>query len=310
MAHEVRWIVRSGDGATVGEVVVRAFGDASAIREGRVFVGRVRAKDEGDRVEVGDVVTLGARRDGAESVEILAEEDGLIAVNKPPGLPTIADQAGASHSLLGILAKKLGCGPADLHPTSRLDVDVSGVVLFARTKRARENLAKARAEGAYFRRYVALASSPPALPRGEWDVPIGRANDPKRRAAFGRDSTDASSYYETVALASGHALLALEPVTGRTHQLRVHAAHARAPLLGDRAYGGLTRIVLGSGRVLPVRRVALHAARVTVPRLMGAPLEVRAPIPEELVALWRDLGGEREMWDAAVDLPRMATPAT
>jgi 23S rRNA pseudouridine1911/1915/1917 synthase len=312
MGREVRWVVRPGDGATLGEVLARAFGESSAIREGRVFVGRVRATDPDAPVALGDIVTVGTAREPGGSVRILAVEDGVVAADKPAGMPTIPDQGGSSHSLLFVLAKTLGCPPRELHPTSRLDREVSGVVLFARTPAAAARLAEARASGAYFRRYVAVATRVPARSGsgkpGEWTAPIGRASNPKKRAAFGRDATYATTFYETVATAGTSALLVLEPVTGRTHQLRVHAAHAAAPLLGDRDYGGATRVVLPSGRVVGIRRVALHAARVRVEWPKAAAFEVRSPVPSELRELWTELGGNDAAWDAAIDAPVVGRP--
>jgi 23S rRNA-/tRNA-specific pseudouridylate synthase len=313
MAGEIRWVVRAEDGATLGEIVARAGSDAAAIAEGRVFVGRVRAKEAESPVRVGDVVTVGPIQEAAESVAVLLDEGGLVAADKPAGMPTIPDQGGASHSLLAVLAKKLRCSPSALHPTSRLDRDVSGIVVFARTSEAAARLTQARATGAYFRRYVAIASRPPVLEAnaepGRWNAPIGRAKDPKKRAAFGRDATEATSLYAVVASAEARSLLALEPVTGRTHQLRVHAANAQAPLLGDRAYGGDSRVVLSSGHVLGLGRIALHAGLVVVPgRAAGAGgvLEVRSPVPRELRDLWRALGGNEEAWALALEGPRLA----
>jgi 23S rRNA pseudouridine955/2504/2580 synthase/23S rRNA pseudouridine1911/1915/1917 synthase len=95
-------------------------------------------------------------------------------------------------------------------------------------------------------------------------------------------------------------MLAVAPVTGRTHQIRVHAAHAAAPLLGDRAYGGPARVTLPSGRVLPLGRIALHAARVVVPGEGGVPLVAASPIPPELASLWSALGGETAAWEVSV----------
>jgi 23S rRNA pseudouridine1911/1915/1917 synthase len=95
-------------------------------------------------------------------------------------------------------------------------------------------------------------------------------------------------------------MLAVTPLTGRTHQIRVHAAHAGAPLVGDRAYGGPVRVTLPSGRVLQPGRIALHAARVVVPGEGGSPLVAAAPVPAELEALWSALGGEPAAWEVSV----------
>jgi 23S rRNA pseudouridine1911/1915/1917 synthase len=294
--REIRWVVRAGDGPTLGDVVRHAGGDAAAVREGRVFIGRTRAQDETTPLAEGQIVTLAAKRDAIASVHVLAAEEGVVAVNKPAGMPTIPDQGGSAHTLLALLAEKLRCPLGELHATSRLDREVSGVVLFARSRQAAERLKTARGRGEYFRRYAAIACRAPDPPRGQWNAPIGRDRDPKKRAAFGLDAAAASSAYQVVATAEGRALLALEPATGRTHQLRVHAAYAGAALLGDRAYGGESRVVLSSGRVEGLRRIALHAGLVIVPRPSGGTLEVRAPIPPELRELWTALGGRDEAW--------------
>jgi len=240
-------------------------------------------------------------------VTILANEDDVVAADKPAGMPTIADQSGASHTLVAAVARALGVPPARVHATSRLDRAVSGVVLLALSAAAAERLAQARKAGSYARRYVAIASRAPSPPRGVWDAPIGRARDPRKRAALGREATFAVTRFATVsrvpagALVSAGALLALAPVTGRTHQLRVHASHAGAPLLGDRDYGGPSRLTLPGGRVLPVSRIALHAARVSVPRPDGSAFVVGSPVPADLRDLWGALGGGTEAWDCAID---------
>ena len=298
---DVRWVVRAEDGKTVGDVLRRAGADDDAIRDGRVFVGRVRADDASAVLEVGEVLTIRTGRGAPPpALRVLADEDGIVAVDKPSGCPTIPDHHGSAHSLLVTLATTLGCAAADLHPTSRLDRDVSGVVVFARTREAADRMAEARKEGTYLRRYVAVAGRAPDPAKGAWDGPVGRAKDPRKRVVGGRDAVHARSFYEVVARAEGAALLALEPETGRTHQLRVHAAHAGAPLLGDSDYGGDTRVVLTSGRVLAVRRIALHAGRVVVPRSSGKVIEVTADVPAELREVWTAVGGLEEAWNRAL----------
>jgi RluA family pseudouridine synthase len=292
--------VRPGDGATVAEVLARAGADADAIADGRVFVGRRRVRQGNEPLGEGDVVDVAAPRPLPRAVRVVMHEDDLVAVDKPAGMPTIADHGGASHALVHVAAKTLGIDAARLHATSRLDRDVSGVVVFALTKAAAERLTRARSAGTYDRRYVALATRDPRPARGTWDAPIGRARDPRLRMVRGRDPIAAATRYAVCGSSpSGVSLLGVAPVTGRTHQIRVHASHAGAPLVGDRDYGGPMRVTLSTGRVLEPRRVALHARRVIVPSATGAPITVEAPVPPELEALWTALGGDAGAWDLA-----------
>jgi 23S rRNA-/tRNA-specific pseudouridylate synthase len=280
----MRWIVRSGDGLTVGAVLQRAHADADAVRDGRVFVGRRRVREADEPLRVDDVVEIASRRETPTPPRILAQKDDVVAVDKP-----------------AVTAHALGLDESRLHPTSRLDRDVSGVVLFALTKAAAERLSRARAEGLYERRYVALTVASPEPLRGVWNTPIGRASDPRRRTVNGRDTVPATTRYAVCERATGgSALLAVAPVTGRTHQIRVHAAAAGAPLIGDRVYGGPTRMTIAGGRVLELRRVALHAARVVVPDARGTPLVALSPVPAELADLWVSLGGAPAAWEVSL----------
>jgi 23S rRNA pseudouridine1911/1915/1917 synthase len=300
----VRWTVRTGDGPTVGDVLRLAGADALAVEEGRVFVGRHRVKRLDEPVGPGDVVDVAAPRTvvtDAASVKVLFRTEDLVAVDKPAGIPTIADHGGAAHALVARAARVLGVAAAALHPTSRLDRDVSGVVVFALNARAARRLTEARTRGVYSRRYVAVAARAPATAAGVWDAPVGRAADPRHRAVRGREAVPAITRFVTVARASGgQALLAVAPVTGRTHQIRVHAAHAGAPLVGDKTYGGPTRLTLDSGRVFEPRRIALHAGRVEVPGSRGETLIALAPVPDALASLWSSLGGSRADWEKAL----------
>jgi RluA family pseudouridine synthase len=292
--------VQEGDGATVGAIVAKAApGDASAIAEGRVFVGKRRALDAAEPVSAGDDVTIAdASRTEAPAVRVLKRGKGWFAVDKPAGIATIPDHGGASNALLPLAARAVGLDAARLHATSRLDREVSGVVVFATTTDAAARLKQARDEHAYVRRYLALAAHAPSADEGTWDARIGRAKDARRREVNGREATDARTNYAVVARAGEVALLALTPITGRTHQLRVHAAHAGAPLLGDRVYGGPTRWTLASGKVLALGRIYLHAARVTIEGVA-----IDAPVPEEMRATWGALGGDVGAWDEALARP-------
>ncbi|MGH7268981.1 MAG: RluA family pseudouridine synthase [Polyangiaceae bacterium] len=307
----------SADGSIVGDVLARAGADDRAVLDGRVFVGRRRVRHAGEAIHEGDVVEIAAERESPDAVVVLAQSQDLVAVDKPAGIPTIADHAGSAHALLALAARALGIDAARIHPTSRLDRDVSGVVVLALTKAAAERLSRARKEGTYDRRYVAVASRAPEPASGAWTTPIGRAQrSPRLRAANGRDAVPASTRYAVCARASGgEVMLSLAPLTGRTHQIRVHAAHAGAALVGDRAYGGPARVTLASGRVLEPARIALHALRVVVPGSPDAPdakeatFVAFAPVPPALESLWSALGGEPASWDRAASWDLRATPS-
>ncbi len=309
---ERRWVARAP--ATVGALLVAmgagVEGSARAVLEGRVFVGRRRVRGLEEPVRVGEELLLHPARARATlpTPFVLLHARGLLAVHKPAGIPTIADARGGEHSLAAEAARAIGVDEATLHPTSRLDRDVSGVVIFALTADAARALAEARAAGRYERRYVALARGP--LPdAGRWAWAIARAKDPRYRRAVQSpapkdDAIDAETRFRVVRRTPGgpggssaagvdSLLLAVAPITGRTHQIRVHAAFAGAPLLGDAPYGGERRLVSARGSVRKLERIALHCARVRV--TLGAagegsaPIDLRAPIPAELLDLARVL---------------------
>ncbi len=299
MSREIRWVVTAE--GSLRDVVARLGGDEDAIREGRVFVAKTRVFDESHLLEVGDEVIVAPRVTTADNALVVLNKSGdLIAVAKPAGIPTIPDHAGAAHSLLARVAEQLGRSVTSIHPTSRLDREVSGVVVFALTSRGREIVAAARESHRYMRRYVALADVSRPLPHaGRWAASIGRAKNPRHRAVDGRDATAAITDYRVVATAGRIALLAIAPMTGRTHQIRLHASHAGAPLLGDRVYGGPARIVDATGRIHPFARIGLHAARVEIANGTKQ-FSASAEIPAELRDAWVFAGGDDGAWIAAI----------
>ena len=205
---------------------------------------------------------------GVEAVRVVHRDAHLLVLIKPPHLPTTAPDEGPC---LVKLARELDPEAPRLHPSSRLDAEVTGVVTFARTRRATKALLEARKAGLYRRLYLGLASPGPTPDAGRWDASIALdPRDPRRRrAGDGEGARQAATRFEVAErrpLVEGElALLRLFPETGRTHQLRVHAAAASAPLFGDAPYGGPKRLTLASGRVVSARRVMLHCAEVRDP---------------------------------------------
>ncbi len=263
----------------------------AALAEGRVFVEGRRARSGAELVPMGARVELRTPRVLAP-VRLLERRGGLLAVDKPWQIATEPDGAGAVGSLTEQLARQLG---GKVHALTRLDVGVSGVVLCALDAESARHVERQRAAGALRRRYVALAARAPTPPRGGWQAPL--------RTPRGLQA--ASTGYALIAEA-GAALLALEPHTGRRHQLRLHAAHAGAPLLGDRAKGGPGALTLPDGARLGIEHVALHAAWVELRLPDGALWRPSAP-PSELETWWRSLGGAAEALGAA-QAPSLALP--
>lgn len=210
-------------------------------------------------------------------------------MDKPSGLPTTAPRA-SDVCLVRWVAETLP--ELRAHPTSRLDSPVSGLVTFALNKRANRRLLEVRREERYERLYLGITLHSPEEDRGVWTWPI--AVDPRnvklRIAGEGKGEREARTGYEAFARTPQATLLHLMPQTGRTHQLRVHAAKAGLPLFGDHAYGGERRCTLSDGTVITARRTMLHCARVTFPWVSGE-RRFEAKPPPDMERVWRSFGG-------------------
>jgi len=312
----VSWVVGPNDGRSVGAILVK-LGDSAvaAVPDGRVFVDGRRAASAADRVRPGDCVQVFAPRPAGGAPEVIAEREGVLAVMKPAGLSAEPDRRGRAGSLTYAVADALGVPPTSLHACTRLDLGVSGVVLLARTAGARRVVVAAQRRGRVVRRYVAIAACPPAEPRGVWTAPLpgrrgrasaarGRSRPAETRFACVATADAATAECRVAAEDARPTLLALEPATGRLHQIRAHASAAGAPLLGDRRYAGPTRVIHKSGQTATLDRIALHAAHVRVGLARGE-WRVGAPVPAALIELWNQLGGTSEDFSRALDGGRL-----
>jgi 23S rRNA-/tRNA-specific pseudouridylate synthase len=212
-----------------------------------------------------------------------------LALDKPSGLVTTPPTTRGARTLLDV-ARELAPKASHHHALSRLDAEVSGVVLFALTQEAVDHAVCARAEGSYARRYVGLTSPAPADERGAWTWPVAidRRDRTRRTTGDGDEARDAETRFTRLATAGTLGFVVFVPVTGRTHQIRVHAKAAGVSLVGDLAYGGARRVTLDDGAVVSAQRAMLHAWRVRVP---GAKRIIEAPLPEDLRAVWTQCGG-------------------
>ena len=238
-------------------------------------------------------------------LRILGEYRGLLFIDKPAGLQTEPD-ARTTDTLLSRLAAQLRLPDSRLHALSRLDTGVSGVVTIGLSPDSNRLVQGWREQGRFKRRYLGLATSAmgSSLARaGAWSESIGRGAG-SLRSVSGRNPETAHTDFARVASAqlvratpSALHLLALAPVTGRTHQLRVHCTAHGLPLLGDRAYGGASRFTSDNGAVTALERIALHAAWVELP--LSAPCRIEAPTPAFLLDIWRAFAGDAAAFEAA-----------
>jgi 23S rRNA-/tRNA-specific pseudouridylate synthase len=235
------------------------------------------------------------------AANIVYRDSDLLVLNKPSGLPTTSPDG---ERCLTSCARELDPDAERLHASSRLDADVTGLVTFARTTRAIAALTAARAAGSYRRFYLGLASQLPDAISGEWRWAIARdPREPRRRIALPEHTAKADhahTLYTVLGKLEPGALLSMRPQTGRTHQLRVHAARAGVALFGDKHYGGPIQLVQSNGRVLRAARVMLHCARLELPGIASqAELVVEAPLPSDMRDLFAALGGSDAWLDPA-----------
>ena len=221
---------------------------------------------------------------------VLHRDDDVIVIDKPQGLAVQGGTKTDRHldGLLDTLRFGAKERPRLVH---RLDKDTSGVLVLARHARAAAKLAEAFRGKATRKIYWAAVVGVPEPSQGRIDRRLaklpGRLGE---RVVPDDDGKRAVTYYRTVARAGDRlAWVALEPVTGRTHQLRAHCAVLGTPILGDGKYGGAATHVPG---VPGNRRVHLHARALGIPHPAGGTLIVMAPLPPHMRETWDFFGFE------------------
>jgi 23S rRNA pseudouridine1911/1915/1917 synthase len=276
-----------------------------AITEGCVLVDGRQAKpayrlNPGQRVTL-ELPDLPRETPAPEpmALSILYEDTDLVAINKPPGLVVHPSRGHLSGTLANALTHHFAqlsgvggaCRPGIVH---RLDRDTSGIVVVAKTDAAHMALAAQWENRTIVKQYFAIVAGVPDRDRDRIDQPIGMHPQQREKMAIRAGHTtsrQASTFYEVQERFAGYAALHVHPLTGRTHQIRVHLTHIGYPVLCDRVYGGRSQITLGDlqhtdDATVLLARQALHAShlRLSHPRT-GAVLELEAPLPDDIVRL-------------------------
>lgn len=224
-------------------------------------------------------------------LDVLFEDEALIAVNKAPGLvvhPAPGHARGTLvHALLHHCGDLTGVG-GELRPgiVHRLDKDTSGVLVAAKTQLAMQSLTEQFKQRRVRKQYLALVAGVPVPPVGDVDTLIARSDrHRKKMAVHPTRGKRARTHYRVERAYADAALLRLLIETGRTHQIRVHMAYLGHPVLGDPLYGGRRR-----GQNPRPPRQMLHAVSLDLTHpLSGKPLSLNAPWPEDLQTLIHQL---------------------
>jgi 23S rRNA pseudouridine955/2504/2580 synthase len=295
----------------------------SIVRKGELRVDGKRAKPN-DRLEPGMSVRVpplrldqpterprnaGREQDDAEFIRslILYEDADMMILNKPFGL-AVQGGSGTVRHVDGLLAALTGPDGQKPRLVHRLDKDTAGCLIVAKTRLAAATLAKSFRSRAARKIYWALTAGVPRVRQGRVSTYLAKEEptdaDARMRVAKHGDegASHALTYYAMVDQAAQKlSWLSFKPVTGRTHQLRAHAAHIGHPIVGDPKYFSVENWELPGGIQ---NRLHLLARRIVIPHpRTGKPVDVSAPLPPHMAQSWNLLGFDAARYDPIVEAP-------
>jgi 23S rRNA pseudouridine1911/1915/1917 synthase len=269
------------------------------IAEGDVLLNNERSL-KGVRLQPGDKVVVkifAAEKSSATPeaipLDILFEDEHIIAVNKPVGLlthPSNTEKSGALTNALAWHFWQTAGEPIRPGLVHRLDRNTSGVMVIAKTARAHRTLSKHFRERWVKKFYLALVSGRLEKDSGEIDAPIG--SDPKvwphwRIIPESEGGKSAKTIYRVKRRFKSHTLVELEPLTGRTHQLRIHCDLIGHPIVGDPIYASTVDPITATYNL---KHHMLHAARLVFRHpATGREMNLEAPLPKALADLMSEL---------------------
>jgi tRNA pseudouridine32 synthase / 23S rRNA pseudouridine746 synthase len=210
-------------------------------------------------------------------IPILFEDGEALVIDKPAGLPVERPRAGGRALEDHFAELRLGF-QRDPVPVHRLDTDTSGCLLLARNPKALVRFNRAFEERAVQKRYLGILAGALAGEEGTVELALAKISSAEKgwRIIPARKGKPAVTHWRKLAVHGGLTLVEFRPETGRTHQIRVHAASGLGvPLAGDPVYGGKA----GAPRTM------LHAAGLVVPREGKPAIQAVAPLPADFAAL-------------------------
>jgi len=230
---------------------------------------------------------------------VIHSDPGAIVINKPPGLATQGGTKTTEHvdALLDALQYEAEGRPKLVH---RLDKDTSGALLIARSARAAAYFAKSFSGRTARKVYWALVTGVPDIADGLIDLPIAKqpGTGGEKMHVSEHEGQPSRSRYKVIERAGNRAAwVELQPLTGRTHQLRVHMAAIGHPIVGDGKYGGADAFLTGGVS----RKMHLHARRIRIDHPDGGRVDVTAELPEHFADSMTTLGFDLTLGDRPLD---------
>ena len=279
---QVKGILRQKIRLSTTQIKRAKFRDMGITLNGQHVTGRAVA-------HTGDLLVIRIEDPEAESqhlepmegdLDVVYEDDEILVVNKPAGLPVHPSPGHYKDTLANILVYYFRQRGLKLvvRTLGRLDKDTSGLILVAKSAPAQTTLERQRAEGTLRRIYLALAEGNIEPPKGTVDAPIASKPGSLMVREVREDGAPAVTDYETLKNGSEYSLIRLHLHSGRTHQIRVHMSWIGHPLVGDFLYG--TEGLHG------MSRTALHSAQLSfIHPGTGAPMCLDCPLPEDMQQL-------------------------
>ena len=228
-------------------------------------------------------------------IDVVYEDDTLVVVNKPAGLvvhPAAGTPSGTLANALAFHFQRLPGGGNNVRPgiVHRLDRDTSGLLVVAKTEAALENLSDQFRDRTVFKSYVALVHGRVMSNSGKIDQPLARDPSNRTRMAVVRGGRNALSLYRVRRTFQRFTLLDVELKTGRTHQIRVHLAWLKHPVVGDETYGGGRDNTIQDpqlrARIRNLKRHFLHAEKLAFTHpVTKEVMKFESPLPAELSEL-------------------------
>ncbi len=234
--------------------------------------------------DVVTVQTLPAVDFEEKTLPVVYEDEHVVVINKPAGVLTHAKGAMTEEYSVAEFVRPRMNEPDDTNRPGivhRLDRATSGIIICAKDGEAKTLLQKQFQDRKAHKTYLAVVKGTPKLPEAKIDLPIGR--NPKAPSSFKIDPKGKSAVtnYRVLASDGKYSVLELKPITGRTHQLRVHLAYINCPIVGDTLYDG--------GKS-PIGRMCLHAKEleITIPKSQRKTFE--ADVPADMLDFMRKIG--------------------